>query len=45
MFFITVLIFVAMVALASAAGMKMYVRPKEAMDRVVGVVGPIEAQV
>ena len=45
MFFVTVLIFVAMVALASAAGMKMYVRPKEAMDRVVGVVGPAETEV
>src|SRR6185295_3846870 len=45
MFFITVLIFVAMVALASAAGMKMYVRPKEAMERVVGVMGPAETQV
>jgi hypothetical protein len=45
MFLITVLIFVAMVALASAAGMKMYVRPKEAMERVVGIMGPAETQV
>src|SRR5512141_2295082 len=45
MFLITVVIFVTMVALATAAGMKMYVRPKEAMERVVGVMGPAETQV
>ena len=44
MFLITVLIFVAMVALASAAGMKLYVRPKEAMERVVGAVTPADVQ-
>jgi tight adherence protein C len=31
-----VLIFIAVVGITSAAGMKMYIRPKEAMDRVVG---------
>src|ERR1041385_7373116 len=41
-FLLTVLIFVSIVALASAVGMKLYVRPKEAMERVVGVVGPNE---
>jgi tight adherence protein C len=44
MFLITVLIFVAMVAVVSAAGMKLYVRPKEAMERVVGVMAPVETQ-
>ena len=44
MFLITVLIFVAMVAMASAVGMKLYIRPKEAMERVVGVTGPADVQ-
>jgi tight adherence protein C len=44
MLLLTVLIFVAMVAMASAVGMRLYVRPKEAMERVVGVVGPSEQQ-
>src|SRR5204863_4400209 len=44
MFLVTVLIFVAMVALASAAGMKLYVRPKEAMERVVGAAAPTDVQ-
>ena len=44
MFLVTVLIFVAMVALASAAGMKLYVRPKEAMERVVGAAAPADVQ-
>jgi tight adherence protein C len=36
MFFITILLFAGVVALVSAAGMKLYVRPKEAMERVAG---------
>jgi tight adherence protein C len=44
MFLLTVLIFVAMVAMVSAIGMKLYVRPKEAMERVVGVTGPADVQ-
>src|ERR1051326_5839144 len=43
MFLITILIFVSMVAVVSAVGMKLYVRPKEAMERVVGVISPNEA--
>ena len=38
MLFFTVLIFLAIVGAATAAGLKLYIRPKEAMDRVVGVV-------
>lgn len=44
MFLISVLLFLAMVATASAIGMKLYIRPKEAMERVVGAVGPSEQQ-
>src|SRR6478735_4469103 len=44
MFLLTVLIFVAMVATISAIGLKLYVRPKEAMERVVGVTGPADVQ-
>ena len=45
MFLIAVLLFLVMVAAASAVGMKLYIRPKEAMERVVGAVGPSEHQV
>ena len=33
-------IFIAVVAIVALAGMKMYVRPKEAMERVVGGIDP-----
>ena len=36
-FLLTLLVFVVVVAVASTVGMRIYVRPKEAMDRVVGV--------
>src|SRR5271156_962642 len=36
------LIFVAIVAVGSLVGMKMYVRPKEAMERVAGGIDPAE---
>jgi tight adherence protein C len=36
------LVFIAVVALVSLAGMKMYVRPKEAMERVAGGIDPAE---
>lgn len=36
MLFLTLLIFVALVIAVAFAGMKLYVRPKEAMERVVG---------
>src|SRR5258706_8873860 len=36
MFLLTMLIFVGLAVLVAAVGMKMYVRPKEAMDRVAG---------
>src|SRR5262245_25417078 len=36
MFLITILVFVALVAAGSAIGMKVYVRPREAMERVAG---------
>jgi tight adherence protein C len=36
MLLITILLFVGVVVAASAAGMKMYVKPKEAMERVAG---------
>jgi tight adherence protein C len=35
-------IFIAVVAIVALAGMKMYVRPKEAMERVVGGIDPSE---
>src|SRR5262249_4480047 len=37
MLFFAVFIFLAVVGVAMAAGMKLYVRPKEAMERVVGL--------
>jgi tight adherence protein C len=40
--FITMLVFLAIVGGATAFGMKLYVRPKEAMERVVGAVDPSE---
>ena len=45
--FFTLLVFLAVVGGVTAAGMKLYVRPKEAMDRVVGIVeaGPSGEQV
>ena len=36
-FLITFVVFIVVVTVASAVGMRIYVRPKEAMDRVVGV--------
>jgi tight adherence protein C len=36
MFLLTMLVFLAIAAAGSAAGMKLYIRPKEAMERVVG---------
>jgi hypothetical protein len=33
---LTLIVFVALAAAVAAAGMKLYVRPKEAMERVVG---------
>jgi tight adherence protein C len=36
MFFLTMLVFLAMAGAAAAAMMKLYIRPKEAMERVVG---------
>jgi tight adherence protein C len=36
MFLLTMLIFVGLAALVAAVGMKLYVRPKEAMERVAG---------
>jgi tight adherence protein C len=36
------LVFIAVVALVSLVGMKMYVRPKEAMERVAGGIDPAE---
>jgi tight adherence protein C len=44
MFLITILIFLAVVGLVTTAGMRMYVRPKEAMERVVGLAEGPEAQ-
>jgi len=42
-FLLTFFIFVAAVALASTVGMRVYVRPKEAMERVVGTVAAEQA--
>jgi tight adherence protein C len=36
MFFLTLLIFIALAVAVAVAGMKLYVRPKEAMERVAG---------
>src|ERR1700719_4424956 len=41
-FVIAFLIFVAVVALVTTAGMKIYVRPKEAMERVAGGIDPAD---
>ena len=40
---ITIIIFVGVVAVVSTVGMRLYVRPKEAMDRVVGVLANEQA--
>lgn len=40
--FIAILIFCGIVAVASSVGLKMYVRPKEALERVAGGVGSAE---
>lgn len=42
-FLITFIIFVTVVAVASTIGMRLYVRPKEAMERVVGVLANEQA--
>jgi tight adherence protein C len=39
---LTLLVFIAVVALVTLAGMKMYVRPKEAMERVAGGIDPAD---
>jgi tight adherence protein C len=45
MFLVTILIFLAVVGLVTTAGMRMYVRPKEAMERVVGIGDSPDTQV
>ncbi|HXP85973.1 MAG TPA: type II secretion system F family protein [Bryobacteraceae bacterium] len=40
MFFLTALLFLVLTATAAAVGMRMYVKPKEAVERVVGGVEP-----
>jgi len=42
MFFLTLLIFIGLAVAVALAGMKLYVRPKEAMERVVGGIEPAE---
>src|SRR5579885_662412 len=42
MFLVTVLLFIALAVGVALAGMKMYVRPKEAMERVAGGIDPGE---
>ncbi|HLH39530.1 MAG TPA: type II secretion system F family protein [Bryobacteraceae bacterium] len=42
MFVVTVLLFIALAVGVALAGMKMYVRPKEAMERVAGGIDPGE---
>src|SRR5579885_3689264 len=42
MFLVTVLLFIALAVAVALAGMKMYVRPKEAMERVAGGIEPAE---
>lgn len=42
MFLLTVLVFIALAVAAALAGMKLYLRPKEAMERVVGGIDPTE---
>ncbi len=39
---LTLIVFVALAVAVAAAGMKLYVRPKEAMDRVVGGIEPTD---
>jgi len=41
-FFLSLIVFVALAAGIALAGMKMYVRPKEAIERVVGGIDPAE---
>jgi tight adherence protein C len=41
-FLLTFLVFVVVVAVVTLAGMKMYVRPKEAMERVAGGIDPAD---
>ena len=43
-FFLTLMIFLVLAVAVAFAGMKLYVRPKEAMERVVGLVGAAETQ-
>ena len=40
---LTLLVFLGVVAVASSVGMRMYVRPQEALERVTGVIGPESA--
>jgi tight adherence protein C len=42
MFFLTLMIFIAIAVAVALGGMKLYVRPKEAMERVVGGIDPTE---
>jgi tight adherence protein C len=42
--FLTLFIFLAVAGAATAAGMKLYIRPKEAMERVAGATEPAEVQ-
>lgn len=42
MFFVTLIVFIALAVAAALTGMKLYVRPKEAMERVVGGIDPAE---
>ena len=42
MLFLTLIVFIAMAVAVALAGMKLYVRPKEAMERVVGGIEPVE---
>ena len=42
-FFLTLVVFVALALAVALAGMKLYVRPKEAMERVVGGIEPDRA--
>ena len=42
MVFLTVMIFLAIMVAVALGGMKLYVRPKEAMERVVGGIDPAE---
>jgi len=42
MFLLTMLVFVVLALVVAGVGMKMYVRPKEAMERVAGGSAPGE---